>query len=237
MCIKREDGFNIIDDYQNIFPKILLSIKEIAETAKYTGELRLKSNWIMKVANSYDSEKYFPVFTREYLIKICDTFGIEKNKDIYQMNQNILAYFKKELADLTPWKVMTIFDRIFVKGSIDDLKIEEKNTVLTSHVEFAQFHPSYDYTDFVEGLRPVQKENGEIGFELKNGIFKEFCIEAIRFPKENFVFIIDEINRAELSKVFGELFYSIEPGYRGGKGKVQLQYSNLYTGKDSYDPF
>lgn len=90
----------------------------------------------------------------------------------------------------------------------------------------------------MEGLRPVQKENGEIGFELKNGIFKEFCIEATKLPKEKFVFIIDEINRAELSKVFGELFYSLEPGYRGEKGKVQLQYSNLYTdNSDIYDPF
>ena len=199
---------------------------------------------------------------------------------------------------------------------------------------FVQFHPSYDYTDFVEGLRPTKPDsNGNIGFELKNGIFKEFCKKAIgvsaiavghidnftledyekyletlglkditiktyknrieqllgkelnaRRPiidkatysslddicenfddikdfddrnnfhnqfsasvsnlisfKENlstkpnketeiksvFVFVIDEINRGEISKIFGELFFSIDPSYRGRKGAVKTQYSNM----------
>lgn len=200
---------------------------------------------------------------------------------------------------------------------------------------FVQFHPSYDYTDFVEGLRPTKpNENGNIGFELKNGIFKDFCKKAIgvsaisvghidNFTVEDyekylqtlglnvktinnyllrieqllgnkelssktknvniekyksldeicddfenirdfddsnkqhrqfsssvsnlinfrdnlstkqqktneikpvFVFVIDEINRGEISKIFGELFFSIDPSYRGKKGIVKTQYSNL----------
>lgn len=198
--------------------------------------------------------------------------------------------------------------------------------------DFVQFHPSYDYTDFVEGLRPTPPDkNGNIGFERKNGVFKDFCIKAIRekqgsidftsykkslrlFKKElcehsmdiqsfrsttmihvsldkdvvcvynkvsqkswsvsddrmlNYlvnkicppndtylksigdyilekypisntvnkpsVFIIDEINRGEISKIFGELFFSIDPGYRGEKGIVKTQYQNLIT--DESDPF
>lgn len=198
-------------------------------------------------------------------------------------------------------------------------------------IGFVQFHPSYDYTDFVEGLRPDSNEDGSIFFKLKEGIFKKFCQNAIdskkiggqdnfdeawdlyleyvnnrdekeyltefsyltvnsrnnfninyetkaqgtvltksyvyelykdenylkqpyyhnqgkkvletlkkRFglkdyisPEEvetdkNFVFIIDEINRGEISKIFGELFFSVDKGYRGEKGSVSTQYANLH---------
>ena len=199
-------------------------------------------------------------------------------------------------------------------------------------IGFVQFHPSYDYTDFVEGLRPVSNGDGTIEFKLEDGIFKKFCQKAkeaqktggqdnfeetwakltdainekqgqylfprssvpaslnsqgnVKFDspvatKENvyllykgeethlkhqtyhkivldhmkesyglcdyvsptndtdkkFVFIIDEINRGEISKIFGELFFSIDPGYRGEKGSVSTQYANLHeTDKKFYIP-
>lgn len=203
---------------------------------------------------------------------------------------------------------------------------------------FVQFHPSYDYTDFVEGLRPTPPdENGIIGFEIRDGIFKSFCQKAseskfsetvdnfdeswnnlisvvrnniskgelteigswkyslnsknnlkynstntpsqyyfsitkknvydayqnkkarpsgafqkdmeviVQYMKDKFnlvdfkdnqensnysskafIFVIDEINRGEISKIFGELFFSIDPSYRGKKGAVKTQYSNLH---------
>lgn len=240
---------------------------------------------------------------------------------------------------------------------------------------FVQFHPSYDYTDFVEGLRPMQDENGNIGFERKDGVFKEFCRKALKnlkdsekdiatlnydeiikkyflefiendiqssiekggygikglkgeeispvvyvelkgndrfnykinskqnnqytnrenlnsliecykniiiknydkithkmlseytsgytsstygilkafydnynekieqeknnitiekIEKKKFIFIIDEINRGEISKIFGELFFSVDSGYRGEKGKVQTQYANLIEDGDEF---
>ena len=208
------------------------------------------------------------------------------------------------------------------------------NAENSPHIEFCQFHPSFDYTDFVEGLRPVDKGNGNIGFERKDGIFKAFCKKAIgksvnnfdeaynkfsEFLSENYsksiplelktpnnasfrvflntkgslslltgqknevqgsltsekiktfltekpyeywagyylgviaylqqnfnlisvvdsseqkyVFIIDEINRGDISKIFGELFYAVDPGYRGEKGKVKTQYSNLLSQDDPY---
>jgi 5-methylcytosine-specific restriction endonuclease McrBC GTP-binding regulatory subunit McrB len=191
-------------------------------------------------------------------------------------------------------------------------------------VEFVQFHPSYDYSDFVEGLRPVKNGSG-IDFDLRSGIFKAFCEKAkksvVSFDdawslllenakqnndlidiererssqqlkwneknqkfygttgsliyqwadyesckktyedvfesnsnsgsnqqtknnslgivnllkekynlgkKDNFVFIIDEINRGEISKIFGELFYSIEPSKRGKAGEIATQYANMH---------
>lgn len=100
---------------------------------------------------------------------------------------------------------------------------------------FVQFHPSYDYTDFIEGLRPIQKENQtEISFELKNGIFKAFCKKALENKDQTYVFIIDEINRGELAKIFGELFFSIDPSYRGEDGAVETQYSNLHNSETSF---
>lgn len=101
--------------------------------------------------------------------------------------------------------------------------------------ELVQFHPSYDYTDFVEGLRPVMNSRRGIGFERKDGVFKEFCKRALRDAEgKPYVFIIDEINRGEISKIFGELFYSIDRGYRGEAGRVKTQYQNLVPRDDPF---
>lgn len=101
--------------------------------------------------------------------------------------------------------------------------------------DFVQFHPSYDYTDFIEGLRPIKKENQtEISFELKNGIFKAFCKKALENEDQDYVFIIDEINRGEIAKIFGELFFSIDPSYRGKKGAVKTQYANLHNDETAF---
>ena len=204
-------------------------------------------------------------------------------------------------------------------------------------IEFVQFHPSYDYTDFVEGLRPILGDDGQINFGLQDGIFKKFCQKAKEAQKtggqdnfdeswdlyleyvnsrdekeyltkfsyltvnsrnnfninyetkakgtvltksyvyelykdekylkkpfyrnqgkkvletlkkrfglkdyispteiktdKNFIFIIDEINRGEISKIFGELFFSIDPGYRGESGSVSTQYANLHETDDKF---
>lgn len=238
-------------------------------------------------------------------------------------------------------------------------EIAKKMDCSQDEIGFVQFHPSYDYTDFVEGLRPKSQNNGEIGFERKDGVFKEFCKRAllamnvssvsdnfeqvwenvvdylnekdfmdiplltgkstfrvelnengdglatrtyengdykkgewiqgkskfynkeqlyniykglpgipsrghdnyrkavIEYWKKNFglvdysvkeksesesvkpfLFIIDEINRGELSKIFGELFFCIDPGYRGKNGMIKTQYQNLIEkGDEFYDGF
>ena len=146
-----------------------------------------------------------------------------------------------------------------------------------SQIELVQFHPSFSYEDFMEGLRPVLDREGTAQLTLQNGVFKEFCRNAGKWEidihalhlKQNweslkikdilchkeelseqhwlhifaitdssklvsdaippYFFIIDEVNRAELSRVFGELMYCLE--YRGVKGTVKTQYANLNNEK------
>lgn len=89
-----------------------------------------------------------------------------------------------------------------------------------SRIEFVQFHQNYSYEDFVMGYKP-----SEDGFELKNGIFYRFCQKAANQAEKDFFFIIDEINRGNMSKIFGELLMLIENSYRGKK--ITLAYNGL----------
>jgi len=89
-----------------------------------------------------------------------------------------------------------------------------------SRIEFVQFHQNYSYEDFMMGYKPVEN-----GFDLKYGIFYQFCQKAANHPEKEFFFIIDEINRGNLSKIFGELLMLIERDYRGMK--VTLAYNGL----------
>jgi hypothetical protein len=90
-----------------------------------------------------------------------------------------------------------------------------------SRVEMVQFHQSYAYEDFVQGWRP--KPEG--GFRLKNGVFVEFCNRARIDSGRNYVFIIYEINRGNLSKILGELMMLIEANKRGAKHAIPLTFS------------
>ena len=151
------------------------------------------------------------------------------------------------------------------------------NFTPNSQIELVQFHPSFSYEDFIEGLRPVLDANGTTQLKLQNGVFKEFCKKAGKWEvdvyeldlKKNwedvtiedllphreklsseywqhifeiedssklvskavppFLFIIDEVNRADLSRVFGELMYCLE--YRGVEGRIKSQYANLNDDK------
>ena len=92
-----------------------------------------------------------------------------------------------------------------------------------SRVEVVQFHPSMSYEDFVMGLRPDTKTSG---FVLKPGVFHRFCEKAQASPGQPHVFIIDEINRGNLAKIFGELMMLIEADKRGETHSVTLAYES-----------
>lgn len=91
-------------------------------------------------------------------------------------------------------------------------------------IEMVQFHQSYSYDDFVRGYRPVEGKAGS--FALQNGVFYEFCQRAINDPDREYIFIIDEVNRGNLSQIFGELLMLIEADKRDPEFAVPLVYRN-----------
>lgn len=107
----------------------------------------------------------------------------------------------------------------FVAPRLAYLLLGEKDP---ARVESVQFHQSYSYEDFVQGYRP----DGRGGFTRRDGIFFRFCEKANRAPSRKHVFIIDEINRGNLSKIFGELMLLVEHDKRGPSSSMNLTYSN-----------
>ncbi|MDY0153439.1 MAG: AAA family ATPase [Prevotella sp.] len=188
-----------------------------------------------------------------------------------RLDLSLLKYNKNLVLTGAPGTGKTYMAKQLAKRLVsEDIKDDDS---IEDHIAFVQFHPSYDYTDFVEGLRAKKDETNGVYFEREDGIFKKFCKDALISIKEHFeykdedydqaeidldypeteddrknkildiiesapkyVFIIDEINRGEASKIFGELFYSIDPGYRGISGQVKTQYQNLVD-LDTNDSF
>ena len=120
------------------------------------------------------------------------------------------------------------------KGS-EYLQLLKKDTnrlseTSSSQFNFITFHQSFAYEDFIEGIRPELNESGEstISYQIKDGIFKDICKKAALDPNNNYVLIIDEINRGNISKIFGELITLLEDNKRAGEAEeitVKLPYS------------
>ena len=97
-----------------------------------------------------------------------------------------------------------------------DVKTERKNW--DEFYQFITFHQSYSYEDFIEGIRPVLNDGNDgdgLNYELVDGVFKSFCLRAAADPENKYVFVIDEINRGNISKIFGELITLVEDDKRG----------------------
>ena len=210
--------------------------------------------------NSEVVKRLYEVIEKQYP-KIKDEkveVSIDKKEKITNIEGENNMPTQKEIKDLIKDLIDAGAQQIILTGAPGTGKTyiakniaKEKGTDLTwknkvngkyPKYEFVQFHPSYDYTDFVEGLRPVEDENGEIKFKKVDGIFKKFCREVVNAKNKEgkYFFIIDEINRADLSKVFGELMYCLESDKRGADNKIQTQYANLPTynpkTKSKYEP-
>ena len=105
-----------------------------------------------------------------------------------------------------------VLKSIFGLGEDDDSGLQKLQGGENGRWDIVQFHPSYNYEDFVRGIQ-AEAVGGKVAYETVNRTFGEMCASAIKRPNEKFALIIDEINRANVSAVLGELIYALE--YRG----------------------
>src|SRR5262249_25622503 len=120
----------------------------------------------------------------------------------------------KNLAAL--WNFGTALDEL---SSADRSRLTENAE--NGFVRFCSFHPGYGYEDFIEGFRPALV-NGVLHFSLQNGVFKTLCEQASRNPGNQFYLIVDEVNRGDIPRIFGELLSLLDKPKRGSSALLPL---------------
>jgi hypothetical protein len=193
-----------------IFGALFMALN--GELYKQNNELRSPSD-----KEKINAGKYFDLRTNITDLKWIGHIGralqglgfVELNRDLIEgKNFYKLTSYGENLIQ----KIIENWENDY--PSIFQEKLNFENAIELGLINFITFHQSYSYEEFIEGLKPVVQEDGGLTYEIVDGIFKNICTKAISYPTQKYVLIIDEINRGNISKIFGELITLIETSKR-----------------------
>lgn len=220
---------------EGVMAQVDAALSELVTTKNLTGKFSPQLE--LKILNSYFPDEFFQIYSPKHLENAVTLFNLNPSGaklTPLEMNRLFFDFYRKT------GEPMGVSTGAFCYVVYSNFNIREGETFtpegrvdMNGEYCYVQFHPSYDYTDFVEGLRPFTGDDGAVGFRRVDGVFKDLCRTAVLNPGKKYVMIIDEINRGEIAKIFGELFACIEAGYRGSL-KVKTQYQNLVEDDDVF---
>ncbi|MDQ9760977.1 AAA family ATPase [Acinetobacter baumannii] len=201
----------------------LVNKKMIEEAAKKFGD-----SFILKILNTYYPDEYFPINSKDMLNHALKIFKVdytglslfEKNKKLYEIYLDKKTKFH---LDISAFEFSNILSTNFNLKTGEDIS-DENEVISQGEYQIIQFHPAYSYEDFVRGIVAETDDNGNISYNVENKVLADFAKKAQEDPNGNYVLIIDEINRANLPSVLGELIYALE--YRGEPVVSMHEYGN-----------
>ena len=205
-------------EWQHPGQAAMKTLTDVTQYTDYVAQLNALFAEDVDDITEDEPERQYPPYSKEQYLQ--EVFMVEAQ---YDTLVSLLREKKNVILQGAPGVGKTYVAKRLVYAMMGE-KDQER-------VQMIQFHQSYTYEDFIEGFRP--SPNGQ-GFDIRKGSFYTFCKKAAEDPENEYFFIIDEINRGNLSKIFGELFMLIEADKRGNS--LQLLYSDekFYVPRNVY---